>query len=183
MSIKLMTIVWEADLPRDEKYVLLCYADHANDDGILWPSIERIAWKTGYGKRQVQYLTRQFVKQGYLVSQGSMKGGRSKTNHYCLNIAALPAREPWQNKGAVSAPFHSKKDVERVQFTTERVQFTTEKGAVAIASDPSVNHHINHHLTDEILTDQTPEEKYKARIRKAMARGETAQISLEDRFY
>ena len=33
MSIKAMAVVWEAELPRPEKFVLLALADHADHEG------------------------------------------------------------------------------------------------------------------------------------------------------
>ena len=33
MSIKLMTRVWDLNLPSAEKFVVLALADHAHDDG------------------------------------------------------------------------------------------------------------------------------------------------------
>ncbi len=39
MSIKIMTAVWNLDLPDSEKLALLALADCANDEGLCWPSM------------------------------------------------------------------------------------------------------------------------------------------------
>ena len=54
MSVKAMAIVWEADLPRAEKFILLAMADHADHNGEnIYPALSTIAWKTGYTNRAV----------------------------------------------------------------------------------------------------------------------------------
>lgn len=55
MSIKLMSLVWELDLPPGEKLVLLALADQANDHGVqCWPSVATIAHRSGQGERTVR---------------------------------------------------------------------------------------------------------------------------------
>jgi hypothetical protein len=57
-----MAIVWELDLKANEKFVLLAYADHADDDGDnVYPSLGRVARKTGYSRDQVRRISRQLV--------------------------------------------------------------------------------------------------------------------------
>ncbi|MBK6707558.1 MAG: helix-turn-helix domain-containing protein [Sphingomonadales bacterium] len=43
MSIQIMTVVWELDLPDSEKLALLALADNANDEGYCWPSMATLA--------------------------------------------------------------------------------------------------------------------------------------------
>jgi hypothetical protein len=44
-----MGLVWDSDLERDEKYVLLAYADHADHTGrSIYPGDPLVAYKTGY---------------------------------------------------------------------------------------------------------------------------------------
>lgn len=90
MSVRMMALVWEADLPRDQKFILLAYADHANDDGYnVFPSVPRIAWKTGYSERQVQRITSNLVKVGILVQMGNSQLG---TNLLRINVKRMPMR-------------------------------------------------------------------------------------------
>lgn len=76
MSINILNQVWEADLARPMAWVLMAYADHADYFGRnVHPSIELVAWKTGYSPRQVQRITRDLEDAGILVRQGITKYG------------------------------------------------------------------------------------------------------------
>lgn len=62
MSAKIMGGVFDLDLTPAQQIVLLAYADHADHLGRnVYPSKKLIAWKTGYGLRQVQRITDQLV--------------------------------------------------------------------------------------------------------------------------
>ena len=90
MSVKIMGLVWDCDLPRNEKYVLLALADHADHEGCnIYPSVERVAWKTGYDERMIQRITKSLVKKGILVRDGT---GNHRTNKYKIEIKCLPER-------------------------------------------------------------------------------------------
>lgn len=87
MSVKCMGAVWDLDLPRNEKFVLLAYTDHADHDGTnIYPSVGLISRKTGYDKRSVQRITRDLVNRGLLISDGS---GPRGTNKYYFPIDVL----------------------------------------------------------------------------------------------
>ena len=83
MSIKLMTAVWDReDLSSTQKLVLLALADWANDEGLCWPSIERVAKKSSLKKRAVQLAIRsleetQFIRREEVIGKG---------NKYWINI-------------------------------------------------------------------------------------------------
>lgn len=66
MSVKVMSQVWELDLPQNEKFVLLAFADHSDDDGRCYPSIRRVAWKTGYDGRQVKRIISKLRERGLM---------------------------------------------------------------------------------------------------------------------
>ena len=77
MSIKIMTAVWDReDLSSTQKLVLLALADWANDDGLCWPSIERVAKKSSLKKRAVQLAIRsleemQFIRREEVIGKGN----------------------------------------------------------------------------------------------------------------
>lgn len=67
MSIKLMTAVWEReDLSSTQKLVLLALADWANDEGLCWPSINRLAIKASLTGRGVQKAIRSLEDIGFI---------------------------------------------------------------------------------------------------------------------
>jgi hypothetical protein len=82
MSVKIMGLVWDLDISvidREEKYVLLAYADHADHSGgNIYPSIDLICQKTGYKERAIQMITRSLVKKGFLVPDGKGPKGTNK---------------------------------------------------------------------------------------------------------
>lgn len=87
MSVKIMGLVWDAPLKRDEKFILLAYADHANHDGgDIWPSKERIEKMTGYKERSVFAITAALVESNLLIAEGKTAAG---TVRYRINRALL----------------------------------------------------------------------------------------------
>ena len=83
MSIKLMTAVWDRqDLSSTQKLVLLSLADWANDDGLCWPSIDRLAIKTSMAGRSVQRIIRDLESMGF-VRRDEVLG---KGNRYWISI-------------------------------------------------------------------------------------------------
>ncbi len=123
VSIKIMTAIWEhSDREGSQLLMLLAMADHANDEGVCWPSVETLARKCRIKKRQTQYLLNDLEKSG-AIKRLHMGGGRRKTTTYRVHSPA-PIEE------------------ETVQSSTERVQSSARKGAVASASEslePSKN--------------------------------------------
>jgi hypothetical protein len=82
MSVKIMGLVWDLDnsvIDREEKYVLLAYADHADHEGRnMFPSIDLICQKTGYKERAAQMITRSLVAKGFLIPDGKGPKGTNK---------------------------------------------------------------------------------------------------------
>lgn len=88
MSIAMMTAVWERSKLEGGALLLeLAIADHANDDGLAFPSIERLARKARLGKRQTYRLVRELVESGEISIEHG--GGRHRSNLYRINLAAF----------------------------------------------------------------------------------------------
>ncbi|SRR5713101_1800510 len=103
MSAKISGLVWELELPREEKYVLLCLADHAKHDGTdVYPSVGLIAWKTDYSERRIQELMRCLERRGLLVKVKA-QFGRGRTTVYRINLETGTFKEP-RTKGAKISP-------------------------------------------------------------------------------
>ena len=127
-----MAGVWELDLPQNEKLVLLALADHSDDRGSCYPSVERLAWKSGYSVRQMQAILKVLRNRGILEVVGSSIGGRGNTTLYQVHA----------EKGAKLAPFRT----ERVRpparkgcgGARERVRSSVAKGAVGRANQQSI---------------------------------------------
>jgi|GEM_PF-1285860 biotin operon repressor len=138
MSVKVMSAVWELDLPQNQKLVLLAFADHADDDGVCYPSVGRIAWKTGVSERQVQRIVKKLRAAGLVVLLRHAQGGRGN--------AAVYQVQP--QKGVKLSPFAGMSDIGKALSESkgchsgqERVTSSAEKGDIAVSPEPSENHH------------------------------------------
>lgn len=97
MSVRIMADVWDLDLPRDEKIVLLAFADHANDEGACYPSIERIAHKCGYSHRSVQRKIKG-LEGRHLLLCDEVGGGR-RTSQYRVDVSRGVKLSPLKPRG------------------------------------------------------------------------------------
>lgn len=68
-----MSAVWDLPMPPSEKLVLLALADWANDEGHCYPSIAKVARKTGVSERTVQRVLRD-AEQANLIEREEVKG-------------------------------------------------------------------------------------------------------------
>lgn len=67
MSIRIMSAVWERqDITPTHKLVLLALADWANDEGLCWPSIDKLCTKSGLKRRSVQMAIQSLEQAGFL---------------------------------------------------------------------------------------------------------------------
>jgi hypothetical protein len=93
VSVRIMTLVWQVDLPDSEKIVLLALADCANDEGGCWPSIATIARKCSKSERTVQSCIRSLESNGHLTRIEARGKGCNYTIHprsRCTPAAAAP---------------------------------------------------------------------------------------------
>src|SRR5512137_716661 len=69
MSVKITSLIWDNGdewLAGSRLNIMLCLADHSNDDGICWPSIQRLAARSRLSIREVAYILRDLKTRGYL---------------------------------------------------------------------------------------------------------------------
>ncbi|MDP9356584.1 MAG: helix-turn-helix domain-containing protein [Chloroflexota bacterium] len=168
MSIRQTELVWSQDgLSQRERLMLLALADHADEDGgSIFPSVARLAWKTGYSERSVQRILRDLEGRGLLAVEGDKKGGRHRTTRYRLTLDNGPMKAPFPSaKGdTTTSPFDPDEvtddDNERVtgavgkgDTTGQKGDTTGQKGDTALSPEPSVrtvskNRHGNRHSSD-----------------------------------
>lgn len=103
MSIKLMSLVWEdPDFDPYERLVMLSLADHANDDGLCYPSIARLCQRTGMKERGVQTVIKRLVEKGRItVTRGAGKRG---SNLFTIRSTPAPDAPPHRMHPAPDAP-------------------------------------------------------------------------------
>ena len=87
MSVKLMGQVWELDLDHAKLIVMLAMADYSDDDGLqCYPSMDHLAWKTGYSTTQVRRIVQGLTDDGLLYPLGDGVGGRGNSNQYWVRV-------------------------------------------------------------------------------------------------
>lgn len=65
-----MTAVWERpDISSTQKLVLLALADWANDEGLCWPSLDKLCTKSSLGRRTIQMAIKDLCAAGLLVQE------------------------------------------------------------------------------------------------------------------
>lgn len=169
MSAKLMGEVWALELDHARQAVMLALADHGHDDGSsIHPSVDYLAWKTGYERRQVQRILKRLVKDELLEPVGDTTGGRGLANEYQMRLEKGVKKTPWKDvkRATKCHPLGEKKgdisDVKRVTFEAERVTFQPQKGDIAMSSQPSENH--QEPKTLSLAPARSPEEKTRERV-------------------
>jgi hypothetical protein len=94
MSVRLMSQVWELELSHSQLLVALALADHGDDAGSsIYPSIARIAWKSGYSPRQARRIVRELESRRLLVKVGEPRGTRP--TEYRMDVSACTAKPPF----------------------------------------------------------------------------------------
>lgn len=69
MSTIIMTACWPLQMPSSQKSVLISLADNANDEGVCWPSIDRIMERTCLTDRTVQKCLKWLEERGAISRQ------------------------------------------------------------------------------------------------------------------
>lgn len=69
MSVIATAWVWSLDLPTSTKLVALALADYANEDGVCWPSVSRLAGRCSMHPRTIQRHLSDLEERRVLVRQ------------------------------------------------------------------------------------------------------------------
>ena len=83
MSVAVMAWVWEnGPNTTGDRLVLLAIADHADDSGVAFPSMRRIAEKSCMTERGARGVVRRLEAQGWLST--TVGGGRGGASVYTI---------------------------------------------------------------------------------------------------
>lgn len=135
MSIKLMSKAWELDLSQGEKLVLLALCDHANDDGVCYPSQAFLASKCSMSYRSVINQIKRLESCGILTSERRQKAGSRQSNSYTINLNNYKSQ--YENSAHAESA--------HANFAPTNVQNTTElcaNSAHSFKEEPSINHQL-----------------------------------------
>ena len=182
MSVKLMAEVWTRRFNSGQRDVLLVMADHANDNGVCWPSLPLIAWKTDKDRRSVRRIMRGLEEVGIVECIANQTGGRGRARVYRLHLDKADKKSPFVSDAeereefasltsgntAVEVPAESKEDVvspfpKRRTSERERGTLAREKEDTAMSSEPSrtTNEPPSSPTVDETSTRDTGRETYE----------------------
>lgn len=139
MSVKVTSWVWEHSRSRGaQRLVLLCIADHANDDGLeAFPSLARLARKTGMTERGVQKAIQSLIALGEL--QVTMGGGRGRSNRYRV-LMQTPNDVPPLDGNPEQETVNQK---HRTTFTESGSTNTATRNPEPSSLEPSLNEEIS----------------------------------------
>lgn len=166
MSVKLMAEVWTLVLTSGQRDVLLVLADHADDDGICWPSVRRIAWKTDKDPRSVRRILRGLEEQKVIQCVGNEKGGYDRPRIYKIFLKRADKKSPYpgddpetQIKGGLTSgitgdefPTSTGEDEtpalsegedisgQRGDATARSTDTDARRGDIAMSAEPPLNH-------------------------------------------
>lgn len=105
-----MNWVWALPMTGAEKLVLLCLADHADNDGVCWPGLSAVSEKTGVSQRQVMRLVSKMSETGLLeIEKRKDAGQRQQTNRYRLDIDDARLRQKEVEPGDMVSPGNAQK--------------------------------------------------------------------------
>lgn len=80
MSIEALNWAFKQPTKGPAKAVLIVLADHADQDGSSWPSVERQCFRSGFSERTVRMALRQLEQEGKIRSQIGV--GRGHVSRY-----------------------------------------------------------------------------------------------------
>ena len=130
VSVKVMSWVWDnATVEGTALLMLLAIADHANDDGVCWPSIGTLARKARVGERQAQRLVSALEESGAIEIERGV--GRRHTSVYRIKGVAdvtISSKEKVTRKSPIQ---QRKGDIQR-----EKVTSSALKGDIAMSPEP-----------------------------------------------
>jgi len=95
MSVHISSACKKLDYTGAKREVLLEFADHANDDGICWPSRSRIMYNTGLSESAVKQQMKELRDAEVLVVVDQHEGGRGKVPIYRVQPEKGPQKIPF----------------------------------------------------------------------------------------
>lgn len=86
MSIKLINIAWEMDLPLGQKMVLMALADRSNVEGLCWPGQASLSRMCSMSERALRDNLKRLEEAGLLTIEHRRKDGEFRPAIYRLMI-------------------------------------------------------------------------------------------------
>lgn len=170
MSIIQQAPVWyTATLAPNQRLVALALADFADDPGRCYPSMQRIADKCGYSRRQTSRIVKELRDLGYVTIVAHSTPRTSPT--YQLHADILERSEPMKRRQSDTPPDHQPaSDQGRQSVTSEMTDDASGDDATVtsemspVSPKPSETHHeppetpslAIERITDDVTTEIIP---------------------------
>lgn len=162
MSGKLVGRIYdEIEIKRPMQIVLVAMADHAHDDGSkVFPSLDRIAWKTGYSVRQVQRIIGALKEMGVL--KVVREGTKGRSTEYRIVLSKAPKKKPFNVWKAEQAKYPDKMSdsLDDILSDDDKMSLdsTDGSGDTGVANGVTSGCPPNHHVTvmNEGGSDEPP---------------------------
>lgn len=137
MSVKMSAACKQIDYAGAKRAVLLEFADHANDDGICWPSRSRIMYNTGLSESSVKQQMRELREAEILTVVDHHEGGRGRVPIYKVQPEKGPQKIPFsewceQNEKGSNPGEKGSDSAERGQLAPERGQSVPPEPSVTV---------------------------------------------------
>ncbi len=96
-----MSLVWDdTKFKGTELLCLLTLADHANDDGVCWPSYDRIARRARCSRRQAMRCVEHLKSEGWITVIGKKPTDKGQfVNLYRIHLKGGDMASPAKGKG------------------------------------------------------------------------------------
>ena len=137
MSIE--AVSWALGQPVEHssaKFVLVVLANHADADGVCWPSIQSIADSTSQDRKTVIANIKRLLEMGWIQDTGIRKGGTGQVPVYRLNSAKNGTVKQSQKREPLKE--------ETVPFFPINSTVFPRKQSQKRDTEPSVNRQRNH---------------------------------------
>ena len=145
MSIE--AVSWALGQPVEHssaKFVLVVLANHADADGVCWPSIQSIADSTSQDRKTVIANIKRLLEMGWIQDTGIRKGGTGQVPVYRLNSAKngtvkqSQKREPLKEETVPFFPINSTVfPYKQYRFSAETVPKTGHGTVSEPSTEPS----------------------------------------------
>lgn len=165
MSIKLMSKAWDLAIPQGQKFVLIALCDHANDDGVCYPSQNKLAEKCSMSDRAIINHIKWLEQQGFISKERRQSSQRRYSDLYQICL------EPANSAPAHSAPANSAPEPEN-SAPTEPENFAGSY----IRKEPSV---INRQIEPSVVSTHTPGHTPKKQPARANAQTLLAEFGID----
>jgi DNA-binding transcriptional ArsR family regulator len=163
VSVRVMSLVWDSDVPAAQRLTLLALADRADEDGYCWPSVATLMEKCRSGESTIRRHLKELEEMGVL----RVERRPNKVSKYFIQLDRL--REPSRSETSRSETSRSETTPSRSETTPlsnrdlQRSQIETR-----YISDPSVDPSVIHQRSTSAEPPREDVEALCTRLRERM---------------